>query len=606
MRRLKQQLQRIDIDELFDSPVNRGMLSFLERPPEEAQQRLREKQRVDESDSNRLIHPIGKLPIGEQQQTEDFIPFPSPNHFSVGNRLTLQDDQRVSITGAEVKHPQGELPAPDQWSILDNHDETSANKRETVTHPVGNSLPDVNYLLSKSPLDVNYPVVKLDPGVTHPVGNSLPRTEAAGDAGDVMPLLSKSPPGVTHPEGDRPAALFHGRQDMAARAKPTALLRVTHPQGQSAARSLPQLNEPLGHQNSSIIVKKQPPPGVIHPQGVLHANQSINTPVKSRSLPEIIDGAVVGRRQKVRRAIVAQDGHSSGEQLLYQCLWNAATIETADSRLLSIGYNGMSSLCKLDRSNCKKNIQSLAEKLAVQVTETYQSASSTGTTYRIFSYKEILRRREAAGLTWVIRTSGVRFVNPSPPGGDLTSPPIGNLPIEPVGNLPAAPKGELPTDRIGKTPTHPVCETPTPLGIDRNLQENTSSLEPIYEALAQYGSVDEDALIRLKKSCRQHAPDCTQEEIIHFIHQKGSLVRGRDTRIHSPIGFLLTAVPKCFSGEAFLIYRQQEQKRRDDEILIETKRELELDEWRKEQEWRLADPAVAEEDKEFIRRCLGV
>jgi len=66
-------------------------------------------------------------------------------------------------------------------------------------------------------------------------------------------------------------------------------------------------------------------------------------------------------------------------------LWNAARAETTDTRLISIGYNGMSSLCKLKRSNCKKNVHSLIEKLALEVIKPHQTASSTGTTYRIFS-----------------------------------------------------------------------------------------------------------------------------------------------------------------------------------------------------------------------------
>ena len=62
MANSKKKLDRIDLDELFDSPVNRGMLSFLQRPPEEARERLREKERVDRLDSNRLNYTQGESP----------------------------------------------------------------------------------------------------------------------------------------------------------------------------------------------------------------------------------------------------------------------------------------------------------------------------------------------------------------------------------------------------------------------------------------------------------------------------------------------------------------------------------------------------------------
>jgi hypothetical protein len=257
-----------------------------------------------------------------------------------------------------------------------------------------------------------------------------------------------------------------------------------------------------------------------------------------------IDGAILGRRQKIRRATVAQDGHSSGEQLLYQSLWNAARAETSDTRLISVGYSGMSSLCKLDKSNCKKNIQSLIEKLSVQVAETYQSASSTGTTYRILSYREILRRREAAGMVWVIRTSGVRFVHPE---GDLPAPPVGNLPPDAI--------GRAPTGSMGKLPTPPVGETHTPLGKVRNT-EGITTTTAIRNVLSKYGLVDDDAVDRLVKNCRTQALDCTENEILHFVEEKGALTKARDSRILNPIGFLIEAVPKCFAGESLKRYRQ--------------------------------------------------
>jgi hypothetical protein len=55
MRKLKRPLQRIDIDELFDNSSNR-MLSFLERPPEEAQVRLREKQTAEKWPPRRVCN----------------------------------------------------------------------------------------------------------------------------------------------------------------------------------------------------------------------------------------------------------------------------------------------------------------------------------------------------------------------------------------------------------------------------------------------------------------------------------------------------------------------------------------------------------------------
>ena len=119
---------------------------------------------------------------------------------------------------------------------------------------------------------------------------------------------------------------------------------------------------------------------------------------------------------KIRRALKAQDGHSTGEQAVYQALWSAGSVESPDTRLIRIGYGGLQSLCGLDKTNCKDNIQSLIRKLAVEVVSPFSVQRNQGPVYRIFSANAILKRRKAAGMEWVIRTKGVRFVQNSPIG----------------------------------------------------------------------------------------------------------------------------------------------------------------------------------------------
>ena len=114
---------------------------------------------------------------------------------------------------------------------------------------------------------------------------------------------------------------------------------------------------------------------------------------------------------KIRRAVKIQDGHSTGEQLVYQALWNAASAETNESRLIRIGYGGLQSLCGLDKTNCKDNIQSLIRKLALEVVSPFSVQRNQGNVYRVFSASAIMKRRKAAGMEWVIRNKGVRFVD---------------------------------------------------------------------------------------------------------------------------------------------------------------------------------------------------
>src|SRR5215469_4768233 len=109
--------------------------------------------------------------------------------------------------------------------------------------------------------------------------------------------------------------------------------------------------------------------------------------------------------------------------------------------------------------------------------------------------------------------------------------------------------------------------------------------------------------IHLLSRCRAVAPDCTSAEIVHFVHEKGLLIRqDRNKRITNPIGFLLTAVPKCLTGETFEHYRNQERIRLERERLQEGHRQAQIDQWRREQEAILNDPNASEEDKQFARR----
>jgi hypothetical protein len=123
--------------------------------------------------------------------------------------------------------------------------------------------------------------------------------------------------------------------------------------------------------------------------------------------------AVPSHRLRIRRCAATHDGHSLGEEVLYQSLWKAASPESAETRTIVIGWRGMSQLCRMTPKNCKINTQRLIRKLALEVLSPYNTPESIGTTYRIFSDHAILERRRAAGFEWVVRSRGVEFVSPA-------------------------------------------------------------------------------------------------------------------------------------------------------------------------------------------------
>jgi len=74
-----------------------------------------------------------------------------------------------------------------------------------------------------------------------------------------------------------------------------------------------------------------------------------------------------------------------------------------------------------------------------------------------------------------------------------------------------------------------------------------SEVSLVTAALAPYCIPEEGKVIELIARCRQHAPDCTGEEIVRVIHEKGKHIRNADM----PLAFAVKAVSNCFQGEAY-------------------------------------------------------
>jgi len=127
------------------------------------------------------------------------------------------------------------------------------------------------------------------------------------------------------------------------------------------------------------------------------------------------------RRPKIREAMTVADGHSLAEEAVYETMCREGKPYQGDSRILTIGLRTLAELSRMAYSNCKANVRSLVAKLALD--ELPGFSYTDGRTYIIYGRDEILRRRRAAGLTHVLRTRGVAFVDPQ------TGAPVSNAPV---------------------------------------------------------------------------------------------------------------------------------------------------------------------------------
>jgi hypothetical protein len=188
----------------------------------------------------------------------------------------------------------------------------------------------------------------------------------------------------------------------------TALVRTPEVDSTSGVLSGPEVQSiPV-----SAPASGQPEIGS-HPEVDSTTVDLVYAPPGQLTAPGVVLGPGVDKRRfRIRRCAAAHDGHSLGEEVLYQALWKSAAPESADTRTIVIGWRGMCQLCRMTPKNCKINTQRLIRKLALEVLSPYNTPESIGTTYRVYSDSSILKRRREAGLEWVVRSRGVDFVNP--------------------------------------------------------------------------------------------------------------------------------------------------------------------------------------------------
>lgn len=311
------------------------------------------------------------------------------------------------------------------------------------------------------------------------------------------------------------------------------------------------------------------------------------------------DGEIVPRG-RVRRIRLAQDVINSAEESVYDTLWTAKGGRTGvddSSRLVQVGYDHLAKRTRLAKRTIQRIISKLIDKDFIAIEEPADIYRRTSTTYRVFSYRMVLEKTLKKGRTHVAKIGpGFSYVRAHlPPETDVSTVDILNMPT--VDNTPTVTVDNNNVSTVDR-------ESITYIG--RNvLEQGRTTSSGLTSRLRQFGVVDDDVVRRLIVACQRTAPDCTEEEIAHFVDLKGALIRASGSRIYNPLGFLLTAVPKCFQGDSLRTHREQQTRDLTTAADVEAEQQLELEAWRREQIARLSDPKVTEEEKTVIRECLG-
>ena len=331
-----------------------------------------------------------------------------------------------------------------------------------------------------------------------------------------------------------------------------------------------------------------------YPQHVITPGDETN--LGNETSTASINDLTPGRgRSKVRRCVLAQDGHSLGEEAIYQALWRAGRPESSDpngSRSVRMGAADVGYKVNMAKKNVRQNISKLYEKLALEILEDFETISSQARLYRVFSYKQILERRRAAGLEYVLRNKGVVFCSKDG-GAVVSSPAYVKTPGDETSIRPAPPKkrrAPLPPETTNFQPS-----LPSPVQVE---QSEDADLLAVSQALNRYWPVDQLAAVQLIRACRRVQHDARADEICFFVREKLELAR-QSRSITNPTGLILSTVPQSFVGSTFLDFRHRMERQAAlaaEEAERKSREEAELHAWLK-REYEKAELIANDETK---------
>jgi hypothetical protein len=616
-RKKRQGVPSIDLDELYNAPNNRGMCSFLERPPEEA--RLRREQRL----------AVDKAELAAQAGST--LPFP-------GHGLeAVAIPQGDAATGASESPGAGDIRQADILPLVDagsgpstidsasqSEAVTSVNKRRPKLEHASVTLQGFARTYGISDCDI---ASQADPIL--PSARALP--DASGQSGDdtgVREATAVVPTAVVMTGDDMTGGKATGIDKLVTAVDMTPVLTtpdrttpVEYGPRLSLAETIPDITTPVVTTPLVIsrphVIPRQttqrdgdittpvsttpvlPTPGPMKPEQaplligpysvsphLAETNQqTITTPVETpadittphitapvpidppaaiptpvRTTPDITSPVISqARPYNVHRAVLVQDGHSHTEQLLYDILWRSAkSAAQGDAyRLVQIPQSELAAAVRMTTKNLRIALDRLVEKLAIEELQTFDRGTRIARTWKVYSYRSILERRKAAGMEWVIRDRGVRFIDP------------GSIPVKPTRVVmpePLITTGVKSTELtpVGPAQTTPVKTTPSLLGQPPSSETRQMSRAPAPPLVATavidvFGFIDDDALQTLVRKCKDNAPDATDQEIAELAAMTARrLVRMRNVDNH--VGLLITQTAKCFLGQPFAIYRREKQE----------------------------------------------
>ena len=324
-------------------------------------------------------------------------------------------------------------------------------------------------------------------------------------------------------------------------------------------------------------------------------------------------------RRRIRRCTLVQDAHTPGEQVVLATLFRLGKQsrwghpQPDGSCLVGVSLAELSIHAGMHETNVRNNIRSLTDKLAIDLIEREDKKLQSARRYRVYSYRQILERRRTAGLEWVVRSRGVRFISKHEVDQALASEALPSdndtfdesLPREAPSPVGSDSRGSLGSISLSL----PILDSKTVNSYSHPTSSSTPI--PLIDLIRRHGYEPDDHILRrLIQVCNINALEAsgepaTTEEIEYFTEEKLKII-SRSHNVNNPLALLVAVVPKCFEGESFRHYRDAKRRFLHEQELRQVRAQAELDQFTKEQQATLDNPTASEEEKNWARMSLGL
>lgn len=273
---------------------------------------------------------------------------------------------------------------------------------------------------------------------------------------------------------------------------------------------------------------------------------------------QTLDGTVVNG-DCIHPYDTVQHAHTASEHLVYTTMWKllGSRDDEGSSREGKLSLSQLTARISISRRNLRRVLQSLIQKLAIEVTEFEDRAHAIPRSYRVWGFRATIERRRQNGYTHVYRNRNYITLARS-----YRQTPEDNLPSGRVGRtgdkLAGGTADSLAPGAEANLSAKPEASL-APLESKGNKRPGASSAtSPVVVAaiLRHFGFVDDDAIALLTRKCRENAPDASDDEIAELATMQGRRIR-RMRNLENPVGLLISQVARCFKGEPFAIYRRE-------------------------------------------------